>query len=369
MFLQLPTFVVRMIEPGGGTRKIGVLHIITGLAFGGAEQVVLDLVRYADRSSFEVHVACLSNEAGRLDQFRAVGVEPIVYGLEKSDPVATLKVVFALVRLIRREHIDLVHAHLFHGGLVAQLVRLFSPSVPLVFTPHNVTFNTPARDALMRRSARLRTTDIVFSESMIDQGFSSRQVVIPNGIAIEPVPEQPKNERFTFISIAGLRRVKNHVFLAECAARLIEKGLRDFEIWIVGEGETEADVRAAIARFGVEKHVKMKGFQRDVFGFAARAHCFVMPSLWEGFPISILEAGLAELPVVATPVGSIPDMLADGCGYVADLPDFAETMFQVATNYEAAKGRGRNLRQKVARDYDIRTVVREHEGLYRRVVG
>jgi len=90
-----------------------------------------------------------------------------------------------------------------------------------------------------------------------------------------------------------------------------------------------------------------------------------MPSLWEGFPISILEAGASALPVLSTPVGSIPSFLTEECGYLSEIEAFPEKMVEIMADYNKAKIKGEELRKKIQENFSIESVVLKHEKLYK----
>lgn len=346
-------------------QKTGILHLITGLGFGGAERVVYDLVRLGSRDEFDFHVIGLTNDIDRIEEFRAISIEPVIASLNKNKLTKIFSFLFELKRYIQQHQISIIHAHMFHGGLIAQMLKLIMPSIPIVFTSHSVTLGSNFRNKLFQITKKLRKVDIIFSELMKANFYTQNISIIPNGVEVITVPTVEKNSKFTYISIAGLRPVKNHIHLIDCAAEMRKKGIEDFEIWIVGKGETESLLTTAIAKHHLQNHVILKGFQKEVIAYAAKAHVFVMPSLWEGFPISILEAGLAEIPVLATPVGSIPDMLSEECGYLAEQKNFMSSMVEIKDNYADAILRGKKFRQKVLKQYDINIIIQQHENLYK----
>jgi glycosyltransferase involved in cell wall biosynthesis len=93
-----------------------------------------------------------------------------------------------------------------------------------------------------------------------------------------------------------------------------------------------------------------------------------MPSLWEGMPISILEAGMAKLPIIATAVGSISEILNSDCGIVTNLNDFESKMKWALINYNSLKKYGENLRKKIIKDYSIDRTLELHESMYKLVL-
>ena len=92
-----------------------------------------------------------------------------------------------------------------------------------------------------------------------------------------------------------------------------------------------------------------------------------MPSYWEGMPVVILEAGAARLPIISTPVGSIPDIVSIENGYITELKDFPQTMKMVIENYDDAIIKADNFYQHVENNYSIKEIFKMHLDLYRSV--
>jgi glycosyltransferase involved in cell wall biosynthesis len=182
-------------------------------------------------------------------------------------------------------------------------------------------------------------------------------------VVISKKIDEKKYEKFTFISVGRLEYQKNHRAIIESAKNLIGIGLQ-FELIIVGEGILRNDLQDLINKLALNDYVKLYGQSKDVNSLLQKSHCFLMPSLWEGMPISILEAGVAKLPIIATAVGSIPEILYGDCGIVTNLNDFESKMKWALSNYNSLKKYGDNLREKVVKDYSIDRTLELHESMY-----
>jgi glycosyltransferase involved in cell wall biosynthesis len=93
-----------------------------------------------------------------------------------------------------------------------------------------------------------------------------------------------------------------------------------------------------------------------------------MPSLWEGLPIVLLEAASSYLPIISTPVGTIPSLIDRNNGYLTDNKSFSETMYYVINNYDEAREKAVVLQKKVNDYYSIESISSKHESLYKRVL-
>ncbi len=352
--------------------SINILHLITGLPIGGAEKVLLDLCANLDKDTIKNHVIGLNDEKDFTDDFKDIGIQVENLNMTKS-PKSLIQTASYINRYIDEHNIEILHTHMFHPLIFALISKLKHPKLKVVFTSHNVDIGSKLREVITYALKPFRDTDIVFSKDMITSMYKKDTVVIPNGIDIAPYQKEvEKNEKFTFISIGVLRHQKNQLFLPSTAAYLKDNGVENFEIAIVGGADASGDMREEIAdeikKHGVENEINMMGSRRDIPELLQKAHCFVMPSHFEGLPIALLEAGAAGLSVVSTPVGAIPSVVDAESGYLAKLDEFAKVMLEVVTNPKEAEKRAKNLQKKIGEEFSIKSMASSHEDIYKRLV-
>ena len=347
-------------------KKINILQLITGLGMGGAEKVVLDLAKYTSKDDFNTYVVSMSKRDELLGEFLENGINTKI--LNKSNSLKDfLKIVKELNQVIKQNNIQIIHAHMTHSVIVASILKILNQTLKIVYTSHNLNIGSKSREIIIWGLKSFRDVDIVFSKDILKFFYKSNYEVIPNGIKIEKYNlNLKKNDKFTFIAIGRLETVKNHKILVEIANRLKDKF--DFEIQIVGNGYLKKDLESLIVKYNLEDSVKLLGLRNDIPKLLNKSHCLVMPSLWEGLPIVILEAGASSLPVISTPVGSIPSLLNDNNAYLTELDDFEAKMIDVLDNYEEAKPKGKNLFKEINKTYSIDSVVIEHERIYKSLV-
>jgi glycosyltransferase involved in cell wall biosynthesis len=351
-------------------KKIKILQLITGLSIGGAEKVLLDLCHYLDKDKIECYVVGLNHEDVMNKGFEKEGVFVKNLGMKK-DIKSILKSLKEFNSFMKNRDIDIIHAHMFHSLIFAYIAKLRYPKLKIIFTPHSENIGSKLREKITKYMKYFRDTDIIFSEDMYTDMYKSNVKVIPNGIDIEKfVLDLPKNRRFTFISVGVLREGKNHIALVEYAKTLKSLGY-DFEIHIVGSGDASGDeqknIEEAIKKAEVNDVLKMFGSRDDIPELLNKAHCFVMPSLYEGLPISLLEAGAAGLPIISTPVGAIPTVIGKEYGYLAKLDKFGESMEYVLNHKEEAMQIGQNFSKSIYKQYSIKNMVISLEEIYQNV--
>lgn len=347
-------------------KKISILQLITGLGMGGAEKVVLDLSKYLDENMFKTYVISMSKKNELLAQFIDNKIETKV--LNKTNNLIDLfSIVKEINTFVKINDIQVIHAHMTHSIIIASFVKILNPSIKILFTSHSLNLGSKLRELIVWALKPFRNADIIFSKDILKYFYKNNHYIIPNGIKIDKYKlKNNKNNKFTFIAIGRLETVKNHKFLIERVNRLSTK--YDFELNIVGDGYLKNELENTIKRYKLENRVKLLGVRYDIPILLNQAHCLLMPSLWEGLPIVILEAGAASLPIISTPVGSIPSLLNVNNSYLADFDNFENKMIEVLENYNDAIDKGNILFKNIEDTYSIDKIVNEHEKLYKELL-
>lgn len=347
-------------------KKINILQLVTGLGMGGAEKVVLDLAKYTSKDEFNIFVVAMSKRDELLQEFLDNNINTTL--LKKSNSIKDIFFIINFLNKISKEkNIQIIHAHMTHSIIVASILRILNPSLKIVYTSHNINIGSKIRELIVWSLKSFRDVDIVFSKDILKYFYKQNYRVIPNGIKVDKYNlGLEKNQKFTFIAIGRLEIVKNHKFLIEMANELKDK--YDFEIQIVGDGYLRDELKELIQKYALEDKVKLLGLRNDIPKLLGQAHCLLMPSLWEGLPIVILEAGASGLPVISTPVGSLPSLLNSENAYLVELDNFKNKMIEVLDNYEDAKLKGKKLFEDIKLKYSIEAVIEAHEKIYKELV-
>ena len=346
--------------------KINILQLVTGLGMGGAEKVVLDLAKYTSKKDFNTFVISLSQKDELLQEFLENNINTTVLR-KKNSLKDMINMVKEINKFVKDNSIQIIHAHMAHSIIIASIIKIFNPSIKIVFTSHSLNIGSKLREMIVWSLKLFRNTDIIFSKDILDYFYKSNYVVIPNGIKIDKYDlDIEKNDKFTFIAIGRLETVKNHKLLIEVANKL--KNKYNFDIHIVGGGYLKEELNSLINKYNLQDRVKLLGLRNDIPTLLNQSHCLLMPSLWEGLPIVILEAGASSLPVISTPVGSIPSLLNNDNAYLCESVNFENTMIKVLTDYESAKDKSKQLFKEIKKKYSIDTIVFKHEKIYKELI-
>jgi glycosyltransferase involved in cell wall biosynthesis len=290
---------------------------------GGAERMLLQLADELRRRGHRVVPVGPAEGCGWLaGEFRDRDYEPATFHLRH--PV-DWRCAAGLATLFRERGVDVVHSHEFtmavFGAAAARMVGL-----PHVITMHGgMAFAERLRRRVALRLAFRASTHVVaVSRDTRDRLVEALNVrperveVVPNGIVPEPGDGGAVRSELGLgpedrlvLAVGNLYPVKGHRFLLEAVARSGRAGA-GCHVAIAGRGDQESALRECAARLGLSDRVHLLGYRADIADLLAAADVFAMPSLSEGLPLAMVEAMFAGVPVLATAVGGIPDLIHDG---------------------------------------------------------
>jgi glycosyltransferase involved in cell wall biosynthesis len=288
---------------------------MTGVS--GAENHLLELTSALESEGWVSDVVVLAPAPASLQTFAkrlAVSCERVDVLPMKGDFRPNL--IVRLARLLRTGRYDVAHAHLVHADWYLAAASLLAPGTPLVSTKHN---HDPFR---RRRSFRLvdglshrrYAAVISISESLCDftRTFGSvRTTAIHYGLPAEAMPPRHENRAgVSFLGVGRLERQKGFDVAVEAMPRVLE-AIPDAHLSICGEGSERRRLEETIHAHGLEDAVSLLGQRADVDALMLDTDILVHPARWEGFGLVLLEAMRAGLPIVATQVGAIPEIVVD----------------------------------------------------------
>jgi glycosyltransferase involved in cell wall biosynthesis len=364
-----------------GARRPRLLIVITLAEIGGAQSYVASLLP-ALRAEFDVVVAAHGDGPVRTAA-RAAGVRyaPLLHVRRAPHPVEDVRAFLEILRLIRSERPDVLHANSSKAGILGRLAATLARVPVRVFTVHGWAFRAYSGAAGLlylwadRLLAPVTEMTICVARSDLDAGVRARTcrrgraTVIPNGVALGVPQARPRDGGpLRIVSVARLRRPKDVLTLVRAVALLPPGGAR---ATVVGDGPQRAEVADEIRRLGVDG-VDLVGERDDVPEMLAASDVFVLPTLSEGLPMSALEAMAAGLPVVAAAVGGVPELVDDGeTGLLVPpgRPDaLAAALGRLAADRALARRLGAAGRRRAQARFDIETCRRAHLDLYRDLI-
>jgi len=370
------------------TRPVRVVHLITNLDRGGAESILRDVVTCSDRQQFEhVVVSLFLGDTPIADDIRSQGIRVIDMGMSSKWDAG------ALIRLgatIRRESPDIVQGWLFHTNVLARVVGRMCRVPIVVSAHHSVSTEGRHRDFLYKWTHHMddraiAVCDAVRRAEIERTGVAEDRIVtIYNGIPDVPPADRDatRQELLDLLQLPGdarlvgtigrLSQAKGYPDYAR-AIQVIVKAHPDAHFVWVGGGSDRSALTAAVVRLGIAEHVHMLGDRSDARHLLAAMDIFVLPSLWEGLSIALLEAMAAGLPVVATAVGGTPEVVVAGETGVLVPPsnpdELANAVIKLLNDPAAARKMGQAGRDRVAERFTVNDMVGAIESLYASLLG
>ena len=357
------------------------MHVIIGNGFGGLENVMLDLIKEGDKERFEYFILCLSTPDVIRDKLEESGATVLDLGYgEGFHPGLPL----AIRKVVREHRVDIVHSHDYKPLFYATLGCLGKRNLVKVYTEHSSILS------MSRRHQRIGRLLACFNDAMVMvsehlQKYWTDQIGLPaekttvvhNGIdtglfARQGDRESLKREfglqgKLVIGTALRLNQQKGLQYLVASAPRVKEQ-FPEARFLVIGEGPLRENLIARARELEVEDIFLFPGYRKDITRILPAFDIYVLPSLWEGLPLGMIEAMLAALPIVATTVGGIPEALIDGENSLlvppADSLALAKALCHLAASSDLRQKMGAKGCEHAFVEFALEKTVRAYESLY-----
>ncbi|MDR2773081.1 MAG: glycosyltransferase family 4 protein, partial [Elusimicrobiota bacterium] len=299
-----------------------VCYIITKLELGGAQKLALYVAKNLDKSEFETFI--ISGKGGILDKEAAEDSMLIQLPdfVRQINPIKDIKTLFAIYAILKREKPDIVHTHSSKAGILGRLAAKLAGVKTIFHTIHGYGFNETQKLPIKYLFIFIEKFCSLFSDKLIcvakediKKGLhykiakENRFIVIRAGIDVgyykNYVPQ--KDFRDTLVNSADEKIVttigpfKPQKNLKDfiLAAGLVAKRQKNTRFIVVGDGQQRGELEALIKELGIERNVLLLGWRTDIAEILYASDVFVLTSLWEGLPCTIVEAMCCGKPTVA----------------------------------------------------------------------
>ena len=371
-------------------RRIKVLHLISSRGVYGAERVVLTLCKYADPGRFEQVIVIfrkkkvggdqLGREAWRL----GIPVEEILYS-----SAFDLRQLLGLIRVVRRHRPSLIHAHEYKANILGFCVaKMFG--LPIVTTVHALhKLRGRAKRELQLSVWLLRYFKAVMPVSGdVRDELQALRVPAEKMVTIKNVPplteKRPASGICSFREEIGIPSGRKLIgFLGRLihakgcdqlihAIANIDKGDRNFSLAVAGDGPERKSLEALAKKLDVYEMIHFCGFRSDTEHIYSSLDLLVLPSREEGTPLVLLEGMLRGVPVVATRVGGIPEVLKDRVnGLLVPSEDpiaLADAIADSLNKPDETKKRAIEAKKTMLCEYNVKTWAEKFEEIYAGIV-
>jgi glycosyltransferase involved in cell wall biosynthesis len=368
--------------------KINLLHLITELDIGGAEKLLLSLVRKLDSDRYNVIVAYMKGEGKLAKDFKDSGIR--VFDLKMKNRIDARAIIY-LYRLLKRENIKILHTHLIQADICGFLAGKTAGVPVIISTRHNPDefrkkFSIPVwLDGIFaNHSDRIIAVSNAVKDFLIKHEKISPQkfAVIHNGI--EPgefifesgISGKKKESGISLSSpVAGcigrFDEQKGHMCFLEAIPQILEY-FPDAKFIFVGEGPLRRKAERRSKELKIDRNVIFTGIRRDIPGILAIMDIFILPSIFEGFGIVLLEAMAAGKPVIASRVGGIPEIINHNLNGIlvepANSAEIAAAILNLLKEPAKMRRMGEAGREEVKKRFSADTMAKKIETLYNEII-
>lgn len=352
-----------------------VIQVIPRFSIGGAETMCESLSVFLKKAGCEVIVVSLYRYQSCITERLESEQVKVIYLDKKSGPDSS--VILRLVKLFRSEKPDVVHTHLY-AQRYAVPAAMLAGTKRIVHTVHNV-----AEKEAIKMAQKLgyffyhycHVTPVALSEEIqtsvcrLYRLPPQRVPVAVNGVDLRHCMVKnsyDSGEKLKFLHIGRFSEQKNHAMLLE-AFGMLHADYPETELTLIGEGPLVQEIHQKAEALGLGECVHFAGVKDNVFPELHRADVFVLPSLYEGVPITLIEAMGTGLPIVATAVGGVPDMLTDGENALltaVDAASVAKAMKQM-TDVELRERLGKCARVRAVKQFSAEHMTEAYCAIYK----
>jgi len=362
-----------------------ILHIITKADLGGAQNVTFNLI-YGFYSRPDYKITLITGEQGPLvEKSKSLGIETIVVDA-LSRNISLYKDITAywkLKKIIRKRQPDIIQLHSSKAGIIGRLLTN-SLNMKSIFTVHGWSFkrnpgSLMSKIFLLLEKRFAKITDYIAVVSDNDyqlartHNINARKgvILIKNGVDDSKHLAQPdvvKNGKTVISMVARFSEQKDQLTLIE-AIKNIEG---DIEVWLIGDGPDINKIKNKITEEKLSEIVTRIGPSQQVDKLLAESHIGVLCTHWEGLPISVIEFMRAGLPIIASDVGGINELIKHGRnGYLVlakDIKNVNRYLNRLISQPQLRQKLGANNRQDYISDYSINTMIARYDHLYKEVL-
>lgn len=324
-----------------------IAQIIPNLRVGGAEIMCENLVKVLKEKKHNIIVISLYNDRTVItDRLEKIGVKIYFLGKKKGIDVTQI---FKLVKVFGIEKPDVVHAHLYASSYAMIAATLFGCKTK-VLTIHSLAQKDNSRlgRAINRLLfSKMNVVPVALNETVKETVVRQYKLnpecvpVVYNGIDLSNCiikTDYDFGENYKILHVGRFSPVKNHDLLIN-AFSVIAQEIKNVKLILVGAGELLEIIQKKVFDLGLIDRVEFMGQQENVYQYYHEADVFVLPSVYEGMPMSIIEAMGTGLPVIASKVGGIIDMIDNDVNGVLIEPSIDELVKQIVDLYKNKKRR------------------------------
>ena len=372
--------------------KIKILHVITYLPIGGAQDNTLYTVELLDKEKYDISLCCnLDGElVERAKKIEAVKLFDIPFLCRKVSPYRDIRAFLSLYKLFKKEDFTIIHTHSSKAGLLARLAAVLNKTPIVIHTIHGFAFNDfmnifKKNFFIYLEKLLAKWTDVLITVSnlnkkkIIDLNIAEENKIknIYSGIDLSLFTNKKnddfrkelnlQNNHLLLGSVGRLSDQKDPITMIE-AFGIISKPFPNAHLALVGDGELKGKILEKIDQLKLDGKVHLTGNKNNPWSVYHSMDLFIMSSIYEGLGRSITEALSCGVPVVCTDVEGVPEIVRDNITGILvppkDANKLADGIIRTLNDMETAKKMAEEGRRFVKDNFDVNKMVNDIDSLY-----
>lgn len=347
-----------------------ILHISRTMGQGGAEKVVFQLSEAFVNLFEKTFVASVGGQL--VEELNNKGIDHfVIEDIEKKN-IKTLWTNYRVLSdLIKKHKIEYLHIHHRMGLVYAQLLRLCNPNLRIIYTAHNIFKDNQFLYKLLLTKVTCIAVGNGVKESL-PQKNRGEIIVIYNGVKESDNKYSPTElidyPGCNILCVARLSEQKGQKYLLESVKQL--KGdlpSTDFKVLLLGDGEDRGDLEKLSADYGISDKIEFLGYRRDVSSYIKDSDFVVLPSLWEGFPLTPIEVFMNEKTIVATNIKGTNEIVTERNGVLvspADIDSLTTGIRLLIENPDVRNKKARVAFEDYKRKFAYSQFTEQYKGIY-----
>ncbi len=293
--------------------KKSILHVIDSLKTGGAETLLVGIVR--SLPSYNNIIVTLLPD----NDFRAQTTSMNIICLHYRNKLCLPRCIRTLRAIIKENKVDIIHSHLLTATFIARLAK--PKSIPLLFSVHNIlsksAFKLSKLSWLLEKATYRKSHTAIFVSNEVKRDYKSTvgirgsHHVLYNYIADEYFKKKLKRQDtngqlpIRLISVGSLKPQKNYSFLIHALKNWDEQ---NYTLDIYGDGPLKSQLSNEINKLNLQKNIFLKGKKSNLYDIIVKYDLYIMPSIYEGFGIALLEAMALEIPTLIADIAELKEV-------------------------------------------------------------
>lgn len=379
-------------------RKVNVLHLITKLEIGGAQKHTIHTVEKLDKTKYNVFLVS-SNDGPLNDYARGLNEVTFVELSELKREISffnDIRVIFKIVKLLKKYKIDIVHTNSSKAGIVGRLAARIARTPVIIHTVHGFGFHDYQSAMIKQLYVNLERFNSRFTDKLITVSeFTSKKglvnriateekyITIHSGINIQSFSNVNVNKKSLRESlgikddvavvgnVGNFKPQKNPLDFVKMA-NIVVKKFPQTKFLLIGDGELRDDIERLIQKYNLQNNMILTGWRNDIPELMSIIDILVLSSLWEGLPQVFPQAMASGKPIVATNVDGAPEAVEHGVnGYLVNPKDYNNLAFYVMKllgNPTLAKEMGIRGKAKVFPTFCVNSMVADISTVYDKIL-